>query len=232
MADKGEAVAKGADAGDAVAAGTETKAKRKIKVPALPQVPMGMIVLVAVPFLVFVGVFLYAMGYFPGKPVVFNVSVVKPDGTPADTSAAHTGAAAAGAGEHAVQADSSAATEQHLPAVEGPEGLSQIGATSQAGADTSYGLEQMARDLGLGDSLAGAPVILSEAEKTKRIKQMAKVYEQMPAASVASIVDNLPEDEAVKILAVMTPRSAAKVMSALGPEKAAVMSLMLTGFER
>jgi hypothetical protein len=231
MADKEEAKAGAAEAapgGKADAKG-KRKMKMKMKLPNLPPLPINLIVLVAVPFLVFVAIFLYAMGYFPGKPAVFNISVVTPDGKPAEAFAAE-GQPAATDSSTVVEGGAQGETDAMAAGAAG----STAGPASSAEADTAYTVERLARELGLGDSLATAPQppALTEAEKTKKIKQMAKVYEQMPAASVAAIIENLPEDEAVKILAVMTPRSAAKVMGALGAEKAAVMSLMLTGFER
>jgi flagellar motility protein MotE (MotC chaperone) len=69
-------------------------------------------------------------------------------------------------------------------------------------------------------------VALAE-EKAKRMKQIAKVYEQMTPASVAAIVANMPETDAVAILSRMTPRGAAKILSVLDPEKAARFSLEL-----
>ena len=71
-------------------------------------------------------------------------------------------------------------------------------------------------------------VLEVDGERMERIKQLAKVYEQMNASSVAAIVGTMNEEDAVDILANMKPRNAAKVLASLAPEKAATLSLRLT----
>jgi flagellar motility protein MotE (MotC chaperone) len=245
MADKDDAKTDAA-AGVAAAADAkagEAKAKKKLKLPAIPKLPLDMILLVAVPFIAFVVIFLYVMGYVPAKPVVLNVSVVSPA---PQVEPEEAGAGEEAAGEAEAAADSSEAAAPEAATAVAPRRIAagaaakaapvakDGGLTSQAPSDTSFSIERLARELGAAQAPAADLKSDAEAEaaKTKKIKQMAKVYEQMTATSVAAIVDNLPQDEAVKILSVMTPRSAAKVLAALGPEKAADMSLMLTGFAR
>jgi cytoskeletal protein RodZ len=210
-------------------AGKGQPQKRKLSL-ALPKLPLDMIVLVAIPFIAFVVIFLYAMGYIPAKPVVLTLSVVNP--VSYDSQAQSEGPE--NLSPPATADTASVATESSEVPTE--EGLAASRATSASGtaADTAFSIEQLANELGLADSMMtlARPDTLSEPEKAKKVKQMAKVYEQMNASSVAAIVDKLPEDEAVRILSVMTPRSAAKVLAALGPEKAADMSLILTGFGR
>ena len=206
--------------------------KRKISLK-LPKLPLDMIVLIGIPFVAFVVIFLYAMGYIPAKPVVLSVSVVNPlSGQSGPQSGVPEGLPAAAA------ESASVVTEQYdVTAGEGvAEGQAEGQATSASGAvaDTALSIERLAGELGLADSLRmkSEPDSLADAEKAKKFKQMAKVYEQMNATSAAAIVDKLPGDEAVRILSVMTPRTAAKILAALGPEKAADMSLMLTSFGR
>jgi flagellar motility protein MotE (MotC chaperone) len=78
------------------------------------------------------------------------------------------------------------------------------------------------------DDGSAAEITETDPERMERIKQLAKVYEQMNASSVAAIVTNMREDDAVDILSNMKPRNAAKVLASLDPEKAAKLSLRLT----
>jgi hypothetical protein len=79
-------------------------------------------------------------------------------------------------------------------------------------------------------SVANKPLIVKDPideERASRIKQIAKVYDQMNASSVAAIVKSMSDKDAVEILSMMNPRNAARVLAALEPDKAATLSLML-----
>jgi flagellar motility protein MotE (MotC chaperone) len=80
-------------------------------------------------------------------------------------------------------------------------------------------------------SVAGKPLIVKDPideERLNRVKQIAKVYDQMNASSVAAIVKSMSDKDAVEILSMMNPRNSARVLAALEPDKAARLSLMLT----
>ena len=132
------------------------------------------------------------------------------------------GASAADAGEQLLERD------RILPASADSitsEGAGGDVSESEAGEPVSDGDEDA--DQVTGDqSTADTGEI--DVERLERIKQLAKVYEQMNASSVTAIISNMREDDAVAILSNMKPRSAAKVLAYLEPETAADLSLRLT----
>ena len=93
--------------------------KRKLSLK-LPKLPLDMIVLVGIPFVAFVVIFLYAMGYIPAKPVVLSVSVVNPlndqsgpqSGAPGDLGAAAAESTSAFAEQYDVTAEEGIAEGQ------------------------------------------------------------------------------------------------------------------------
>jgi hypothetical protein len=177
------------------------------------------ILLVFVPFVIFLVVFLYAMGLVPPGAAVIQVPVQdlqaagSTGGMPAQSGAPEESRTAAGTG---VVAGTPAAPEI-TPALVDSALTGKLPTAEQAQGDS------IAPKRAAIDSIAVALV----QERGKRMKQIAKVYEQMNAASVAAIVTNMPESDAVEILSKMTPRGAAKVLSVLDPEKAARFSLEL-----
>jgi hypothetical protein len=194
----------------------ETKKGKGLKFkPKLPASLKGMtdaLILVLTPFVIFVVLFLYVMGFIPPQPVVIEMTgeaTAGPD-TVYVIDRSEIGAdpaAIPGAGGQA-RSDSTLLNE--------PARASEGGAASlePVEPETVYVEPDSADDV--------AEV------RAKRIKQLAKVYERMNAASVASIIGNMASQEAVEILSQMNPRNAAKVLATLDPEKAAEFSLLLT----
>ncbi|HVP57716.1 MAG TPA: hypothetical protein VMU02_06425 [bacterium] len=177
------------------------------------------ILLVFVPFVVFVMVFLYAMGLVPPRAAVIQVP-------PEDVQAARL---ASGVATGAAQSGTQSAAGVPAEAAQGPAAPAITPALVDSALTGKLPVPQRAA----ADSVAPRKAALDSIavavaqERGKRMKQIAKVYEQMDAASVAAIVSNMPEGDAVEILSKMTPRSAAKVLAVLGPEKAAKFSLQL-----
>jgi len=186
--------------------------------PVFTKLTFEGILLVFVPFVVFLGVFLYAMGLVPPRAAVIQVPVQDlqaaglAGGISAQSAAREEGRTAAGTGA-AVERP---AAPEITPAL---VDSALTGKLPTAAAQT----DSIAPTRAAIDSIA---VALAQ-ERGKRMKQIAKVYEQMNASSVAAIVANMPESDAVEILSKMTPRGAAKVLSVLDPEKAAKFSLEL-----
>ena len=187
--------------------------------PVFTKLTFEGILLVFVPFVVFLVVFLYAMGLVPPGAAVIQVAVQDLDtagstgAAVAHSAAREEGGLAAGTG---VAAEAPPAPEI-TPALVDSALTGTLPVAERVQADST--VEQRAAI----DSIA---VALAE-ERGKRMKQIAKVYEQMNASSVAAIVTIMPESDAVEILSKMTPRGAAKVLSVLDPEKAAKFSLEL-----
>lgn len=203
----------------------KAKAEGKKLLPGISKIPLDGILLVVVPFITFVLLFLHLMGFLPPQPVVIHV-------IDSGIAASHK---TAGDTEFPVETDASQAevppTEQPTAAVEAPPPADDTGAadlvtdevppaqgTDDAGAETDFAT-------GGDEPVDQASFPLDGHEK--KIKQLAKVYEQMNAASVAAIVTNMSDDEAIDILSNMKPRNAAKVLASLAPERAAALSLML-----
>jgi hypothetical protein len=202
----------------------DKKAKRAgLKLPPIvTRLTFEGMLLVFVPFIVFVMVFLYTMGLVPPRAAVIQVSA-------ATVQAAGVGGVAGGSAEVASPAvaggERKAAQAEQVEAPAGPDITPALVDSALAGdlpvegAQADSSITRQAR----ADSVT---VALAE-ERAKRMKQIAKVYEQMTPSSVAAIVANMPETDAVEILSRMTPRGAAKILSVLDPEKAARFSLEL-----
>jgi|GEM_PF-2558588 len=177
------------------------------------KVPLDVILIVVVPFAGFLVLFMYLAGLIPAQPIVVEIpgdAVVRQlsDGN-------SEGQAQAAPAEPAPQP----AAEQPAPPPEEPE---QDESESEPLKDT---VEEVP------PSVAGKPLVIKDpidAERLQRVKQIAKVYDQMNASSVAAIVKSMSDKDAVEILSMMNPRNSARVLAALEPDKAARLSLMLT----
>jgi hypothetical protein len=183
------------------------------------KVPMDGILLVVVPFVAFVLLFLYAMGYLPADPVVILVEGAKA----AEEQASDTVAQAVEtepAEEPAQVAEKEDAGPEET-GIAGPTEVPEVTGGSVPGPAAGGPQDQTAAGGGAGEHAA------TELERTKKVKQLAKVYEQMNAASVAAIVTSLSDADAIAILSEMKPRNAAKVLASLEPERAAALSLGL-----
>jgi len=195
------------------------------------KVPLDAVLLVVGPFVAFVVLFMYVMGMLPpsamtvkviGAPVEETVeSRACPSEKPAPalTSRADEDLMASGETPGAVNEVTVETTGPAAP--EGTAGETAPDAAVEMSPETAA-TERAAED---GTSAEGAG---ADSVRVERVKQLAKVYEQMKASSVAAIVTNMSNDEAVEILASMKARTAAKVLASLEPEKAAELSLRLT----
>jgi hypothetical protein len=193
----------------------DTGKKRSRLLSVGSKLPIDGILLVVVPFVAFVVLFLYVMGYLPPDPVVVVIDGMEVAGQPGPEDPA--GPAEAGVpvtGEQASAEDTVGPMEPGTAATPDiPEMLEGVetGISAESVPDEAVE-EDAARDL----------------EKSEKVKQLAKVYEQMNAGSVAAIVSSLSDADAIAILSRMKPRNAGKVLASLDPEKAAALSLMLT----
>ncbi len=198
-------------------------------------VPLDAVLLVVAPFVTFVLLFMYVMGLLPPRPM--TVKVV--GATPME----QVQAPAVGAPEATAPTPPVEATGDLLSDAEVGRGQEDMAAMLPEPADSitadaggAGGVESAAEGSALEAAVTAeeqegvSPVETDEVDEDRleRIKQLAKVYEQMNASSVAAIVTNMNEDDAVAILSNMKPRNAAKVLASLEPETAAQLSLRLT----
>jgi hypothetical protein len=199
------------------------------------KIPLDGVLLVVVPFVTFVMLFMYVMGLLPPRPMTVRVVGAAPmeEAQPVETGAS--GGSVPGdymdMDEDAVPAQEAGEPPADMtPVAPEPGDSISIDAAGPALADEET--EQSQPEAAVTDEAAeseasgNAPEV--DGERMERIKQLAKVYEQMNASSVAAIVTSMSEDEAVGILSNMKPRNAAKVLASLEPEKAAKLSLRLT----
>jgi hypothetical protein len=171
------------------------------------KVPLDVILIVVVPFTGFLVLFMYLAGLIPAQPIVVEI--------PAGAVVRQLGEEAAGETARAPVAEAPPAA---APPAEGET-------TQPVNEPLQETVEQVPA------SVAEKPLIVTDPideERAKRVKQIAKVYDQMNATSVAAIVKSMSDKDAVEILAMMNPRNAARVLAALDPDKAATFSLMLT----
>jgi hypothetical protein len=184
------------------------------------KIPLDGIVLVVAPFIIFLVLFMYVMGLLPPKPMTVNVvgaAVMDVGGAPAGEAEA-----VAVLPQGAVAPAEAAVMEPAMPDTAGGAG----DAGNATGSEAGY---SEAAPVGPDENASGEAeeAVVSE-ERLERMKQLAKVYEQMNATSVAAIVSSMNEEDAVGILSNMKPRNAGKVLASLEPEKAAKLSLRLT----
>ena len=194
------------------------------------KLPIDGILLVVVPFVAFVLLFLYVMGFMPAQPPIIHVvggalnselgleteakpqevTVPQPPGAQDQT-------------EDSILEEEAAAVPAETEAVPEAEAAGEVAAQadSLAVAETPEEVRPAPEPTEPDDQVAAE-------DKVKKVKQIAKVYEQMNATSVAAIVTNMSDVEAIGILSMMNPRSAAKILATLDPERAATLSLMLT----
>ena len=194
----------------------EPKKRKGLKLkPVLPASLKGMmdgLIIVLTPFVLFVVLFLYVMGFIPPQPVIIEV------------------AGEAAAGPDTVYIVEGAGAGEGLHGPPGPDAEPGTGATGEGAQGAAPEAEGAPVEIAEPETVYVEPAAGDEAAevRAKRIKQLAKVYERMNASSVASIVGNMSSHEAVEILSQMNPRNAAKVLATLDPEKAAEFSLLLT----
>ncbi len=178
------------------------------------KVPIDVILIVVGPFVGFLILFLYLAGLIPAQPIIVEIpdnAVVRELGEETGDVASQTVTA---------RATPAGAYEAATPTVT-PE---------RADAEVeSEPLRETVEQLPSGGRATDPLIVKNEIdeERAKRIKQIAKVYDQMNAGSVAAIVKSMSDQDAVEILSMMNPRNAARVLAALDPDKAARLSLML-----
>jgi flagellar motility protein MotE (MotC chaperone) len=198
------------------------------------KIPLDAVLLVVVPFGTFMALFMYLMGLIPPQPMTVNYLGPAPT-EQAPEPAASSPVASPGTEPREVAPGPTTRTEITPQEVVGPfpaEAM-EAGAVDADEKDltetsaTEGALDAAGEVEGTQGESAGEAAEIDQ-ERMDRIKQLAKVYEQMNASSVAAIVTTMDEDEAVAILANMNPRNAAKVLASLAPERAARLSLMLT----
>jgi hypothetical protein len=191
------------------------------------KVPLDAVLLVVVPFVTFVLLFMYVMGLLPPRPMT-----VKVVGAATIAEAEEPAAVPPQAVEIAAEPPAYSGSEEQIDVIPLlPELIDTVAVEAggmddagpeQAGPTDVPGVEDTRDESSSSDDAENGE------ERTERIKQLAKVYEQMNASSVAAIVTTMDEDDAVDILSNMKPRNAAKVLASLEPEKAAKISLRLT----
>jgi len=198
------------------------------------KVPLDAVLLVVAPFVTFVLLFMYVMGLLPPRPMIVKVVGATPMEEAADPELSPP--------EEAVVSTPVGGPDK-VVLVDEPEGELDVDSVLVEPADSGQ-VEIDGSAPGDGVSEAATPTPAGEeglvpeepsgeaaevdGERMERVKQLAKVYEQMNASSVAAIVTTMNEVDAVDILSNMKPRNAAKVLASLAPEKAATLSLRLT----
>ncbi len=175
------------------------------------KVPLDVILIVVAPFAGFLVLFMYLAGLIPAQPIVVEI--------PADAVVRQLGEEPT---EEAAEGAVTGAPSEPAPEQASPPAESRT--TPPESEHLKEAVEQVP------PSVAGKPLIVKnpiDEERAGRVKQIAKVYDQMNASSVAAIVKSMSDRDAVEILSMMNPRNAARVLAALDPDKAATLSLML-----
>ncbi len=196
------------------------------------KIPLDGVLLVVVPFMTFVVLFMYVMGLLPPRPMTVRVVGA--------TTMDRVEAPVAGTMEAAAPVMPPETGRELAPGTEDrsgpevmrplpPESAENVVADAGGVESSTQGSapESAVTDQGV-EAAPSTEVAGVDEERMERIKQLAKVYEQMNASSVAAIVANMHEDDAVDILSNMKARNAAKVLASLEPETAAKLSLRLT----
>jgi hypothetical protein len=196
------------------------------------RLPLDAILLVVVPFVAFLFLFLYVMGFIPPRPAEINYLGTRPPGPEATSEIA--AESQVDAGETPTVPEPQPGLEEEVDVAGGPdqeteagEDIAPAGEVGDAGEIEAAGATPETRIPEPPDAPESEDVEENESGRQARLKQLAKVYEQMNSASVAAIVANMSDQEAEAILAMMKPRNAAKVLAELEPERAAVLSLLL-----
>jgi hypothetical protein len=197
------------------------------------KVPLDAVLLVVVPFVTFVMLFMYVMGLLPPRPMTVKVVGAAPVEETTETESGHheesvipevveSPAAIVSAVEAPGQEDNVSVHEEPADTISAESGGDS---SSKEIREETGPSEPVTVDASEGPRAESAEV---DEDRLERIKQLAKVYEQMNASSVAAIVTTMNENDAVDILSNMKPRNAAKVLASLAPEKAATLSIRLT----
>ncbi len=194
------------------------------------KLPIDAIVLVVVPFIAFLLFFLYVSGVIPPTPIIVEGELPQEEGkTEIKATPASEEKSPVGTEEEAVEKPSQAQEPGEEKTRVETENKAQPEEQALGTAETEE--SKMAKVVvEPKETAVPAEAIDERAAQEMRLqkyKQIAKVYEQMNASSVAAIVSNLSDEEAVQILSLMKARSAAKVLAALDPERAARLSLLL-----
>lgn len=177
------------------------------------KVPIDVILIVVAPFVGFLILFMYLAGLIPAQPIVVEI----PDN-----------AVVRAMGEDETAGAVSAAAAEEPPVEVAQPVTPAVAPEPEEEPAESEPLQEAVEQIPPGTS--GKPLVVEDPideERAKRIKQIAKVYDQMNASSVAAIVKSMSNKDAVEILSMMNPRNAARVLAALEPDKAATLSLML-----
>jgi hypothetical protein len=177
------------------------------------KVPLDVILIVVGPFVGFLVLFMYLAGLIPAQPIVVEI----PDNAVVRNPGGETGNAVPETGKIPSQP---ATVPQPVATAAGTE----TAETEPPEATLKETVEQVPPDVADKPLIVKNPI---DEERAKRVKQIAKVYDQMNAGSVAAIIKSMDDDDAVEILSMMNPRNAARVLAALDPDKAARLSLML-----
>jgi hypothetical protein len=204
--------------------GTKGKRDGKGLFGGASKLPMDGIILVVVPFVAFLILFLYVMGLVPPGAVTVQVIAEETSTEPEVVSVPGRGgiAQAVESGGTYPATDSTAA-EPNLSAPQSAEV-----ATDSAGAGSEAAAVALPMTAEPQSVATGQDGTVSEDDQDEKMRQLARVYEQMKASSVAAILQTMSDAEAIGILSNMKPRSAAKVLASLDPERAASISMRLT----
>lgn len=210
------------------------------KTPLASKIPLDAVLLVAVPFIVFVILFLHVMGFLPPQPL--RIKVITPAAEAQQNQTQEPQATA----EQKAPEDNSQKVLPQDQAQPGGENTASMGAqsgqpeeakglaseasgTQETQPKPEASIERKKPEEGTTQELAKKEQKASEdTDHEQKLKQLAKVYEQMKASSVAAILTNMSDEEAIEVLANMKPRNAAKVLASLEPERAAKLSRLLT----
>lgn len=185
------------------------------------KIPLDAIIIVVVPFLVFVFLFLHVMGFLPPQPL--RIKVIMPE------SQASEAQSASSVGEAGQIDRSSAGSPEKVVDLASQEVSTEASQQSAVDHANNAGLD-VEKSLPSNAEVRGdtTKTIAGEIGNEARLKQLAKVYEQMKPASVAAIIGTMSDYEATEILKRMKPRDAAKILALIEPQRAARLSRMMT----
>jgi hypothetical protein len=194
--------------------------------------PLDAIIIVVVPFLVFVFLFLHVMGFLPPQPL--RVKVIVPESQASETESKGNPEEARNPEEaYNPQQASVLGAGVTQPAASKPSEQVAIDAQGQKpevdqGGNAGQPPQQAISSKDLEAEASGNAGGSGDMENEARLKQMAKVYEQMKPASVAAIMSTMSDSEATEILKRMKARDAAKILALMEPERAARLSRLMT----
>lgn len=186
------------------------------------RVPIDAVIIVVVPFIVFVFLFLHVMGFLPPQPL--RVKVIMPESQASE-------AQSKGSVGESQQIDQSMPQSLDQALAQPSQAVLNAPGQVKPGVDQTDIESQIVEEplpLNAEVSTDTTRATVDDTANQARLNQLAKVYQQMKPASVVAIITTMSDYEASEILKRMKPRDAAKILALMEPQRAARLSKMMT----